>query len=93
MTLKQKSEELFNSFFSNIESFYSETEARDVYGISIQQAKQCALIAVENEYRSRRELLFDLRSSRAIEHESVYLKRLDDTFDEEKQVKQELLQL
>jgi hypothetical protein len=53
-------------------------------------AKQCALIAVENEYKSNRELLFNLRSVRVIKNPTVYLARIDKLIKEEQEVKQEI---
>ena len=50
-------------------------------------AKQCALICVENEYHSLREMLFSLRSSKVIESEKVYLSRLEKLIELEKEVK------
>ena len=51
-------------------------------------AKQCALICVENEYHSLREMLFSLRSGRVIESERVYLSRLDTLNELEQKVKE-----
>ena len=51
------------------------------------QAKQCALICVENEYHSLREMLFSLRSSKVIESERVYLSRLEKLIELEQEVK------
>jgi hypothetical protein len=56
-------------------------------------AKQCALIACENEYKSNRELLFSLRSSKVIESEKVYLIRLQGLINEEQEVKNEIERL
>jgi hypothetical protein len=56
-------------------------------------AKQCAIIAIENEYNSLREQLFNLKSCRIIESETVYLKRIEYLIEEEKQVKAELIKL
>ena len=57
------------------------------------KAKQCAVIAVENEYNSLRELLFNLRSVKVIENEKVYLYRLQELIDEEQEVKNEIEKL
>jgi hypothetical protein len=57
------------------------------------EAKQCALIAVENEYHSLREQLFNLRSCHVIESEKVYLFRLNELIEQEKEVKQEIEKL
>jgi hypothetical protein len=56
-------------------------------------AKQCALIAIENEYNSNRELLFNLRASKVIESEKVYLIRVQGLIDEEQEVKNEIVLL
>ncbi len=53
-------------------------------------AKECALIAVENEYNSLREMLFNLRSCHVIESEKVYLFRLQKLINEENEVKLEI---
>jgi hypothetical protein len=45
--------------------------------------KECAIIAVKNEYKSNRELLFNLKSCGVIESEKVYLSRLQGLIDEE----------
>jgi len=59
----------------------------------IVQAKQCAVIAIENEYYSLREQLFNLRSSGLIENDKVYLFRLQELIDEEKELKIEINRL
>ena len=58
-----------------------------------EEAKQCALIAVENEYKALREQLFNIRTCGIIIGEKVYLTRLQQLIDEEKEVKQELEKL
>jgi hypothetical protein len=55
-------------------------------------AQQCALIAVENEYKEKRELLFLLKTNQAI-NANVYLHFLDHLINEEKEVKQEIEKL
>lgn len=60
------------------------------FGLCYDDSVECSIIAVENEYHSLRELLFDFMSSRIIENQKVYIKRLDDLLNEEKEVKQEL---
>jgi hypothetical protein len=62
-------------------------------GFQNNDAKQCALIAVENEYNSLREQLFNLRSCYVIESATTYLTRLENLNKEEKQVKQEINKL
>lgn len=59
----------------------------------IENAKRCALIAVENEYYSLKEQLFNLRSCGIIESEKVYLFRLQELINEEKEIKQEIEKL
>ena len=78
MDAKQKAEDLFITMLSYV---------------SRNEAKQCALIAVENEYNALREQLFNLRSCKVIENEKVYLTRLQQLIDEDNQVKQELEKL
>jgi len=63
------------------------------YGMEWNMAKQCALIAIENEYYSLKEQLFNLRSCGIIESEKVYLFRLQELINEEKEVKQEIEKL
>lgn len=61
-------------------------------GVSIEEeiaiAKKIAIMVIEKEYHSNRELLFNLRSCGVIESEKVYLSRLQNLIDEEKKVKQ-----
>ena len=59
---------------------------------SFEYDKQCALIAVENEYFQKRELIYLLRSNHAID-EKVYLHFIQHLIDEEKEVKQEIEKL
>lgn len=80
MTPKEKAEELVWTFGKCVNDL----------NMTYEQAKQCALIAVENEYHSLREMLFNLRSCHVIESENVYLNRLQELIDEEKQVKNEI---
>jgi len=75
MTPKEKAKELVNSFL------YLQD---DNFGIDY--AKLCALIAVKNEYHSLRELLFNLRSCGMVQYEKVYLVRLQNLIDEEKEI-------
>ena len=56
-------------------------------------AKQCALIAVENEYHSLREQLFNLKSCGIDIPEKVYLFRIQALIDEEQEVKKEIEKL
>ena len=73
---EKKAKELVERFFN-----------RHAY-MTWDMAIQCALICVENEYHSLREMLFSLRSSKVIESEKVYLSRLDKLIELEKEVKQ-----
>lgn len=59
----------------------------------IETAKKHAIITVENEYHSLREMLFSLRSSYVIESEKVYLSRLDKLIELEKEIKNEIKKL
>lgn len=86
---KEKAIELVEKF-NNIPNFRPFVQGS---GITNVEAKQCALICVENEYHALREMLFSLRASRVIESERVYLSRLDRLIEMEKQVKEELNKL
>ena len=86
LTPKEKAEELIIKFTFNTRC-YSETKVWEDY---LYDAKQCALIAVENEYNALREQLFNLRSCRVIENEKVYLTRLDELNKLELELKQEI---
>jgi hypothetical protein len=79
MTAKEKAKELFDIYECITEINYT--------------AKQCALIAVENEYKALRELLFNLRARGVDISEIVYLKMIKDLIDEEQEVKQEIEKL
>jgi hypothetical protein len=80
MTPKEKAKELVEKF--NLPS-----------GLMSIERKQCALIAVENEYHSLREQIFNLRSVGVIESEKVYLFRIDALLIEEQEVKKEIEKL
>ena len=86
MIPKEKAKEIIERFNTGYIIICKMSE-RNMY---ISEAKQCAIIAVENEYHSLRELLFNLRSSSVIENEKVYLSRLQGLIDEEKAVKAEI---
>jgi len=58
-----------------------------------ENAKECALICVKNEYHSLREMLFNLRACRVIESERVYSHRLNQLITEEEIVKIEINKL
>ena len=96
MTPREKAEELFWKYtkvsnFSAILDFDGNTHIDLEFGIS--KVKECALIAVENEYNSLRELLFNLRSCKVIESDLVYLKRIDALIQEEQEVKNDIIYL
>lgn len=85
MTPKEKAKELFDNC-SKLETDYE-------FEVGYSMTKEIALIAVENEYNSLREMLFNLRSCHVIESEKVYLHRLQELIDEEQQVKNEIKKL
>jgi len=86
MESREKAKELFDKYADNLD--FDET-----YSTNKEQSKQCALIAVENEYNSLREQLFNLRLCHVIESEKVYLFRLNELIEQEKEVKQEIEKL
>jgi len=76
MTLKQKADYLIEMYLtldddSSLDLFCAEC------GMSVDAAKQCALIAIKNEYNSLREQLMSLLLCRIIENEETYLHRLN----------------
>ncbi len=83
MTPKMKASELLHKYFQLVSN--SDT--------AFELSKQLALIAVENEYHSLRELLFNLRSCKVIDNGRVYTTRLQQLIDEEQQVKTHIEQL
>lgn len=84
MTPKEKAQELIHNIMFKDTSFNR---------VDRRVAKKCALICVENEYYSNRELLMHLKGSGVIENEKIYLGLLQNLIDEEKQVKQEIKKL
>lgn len=80
MTPKEKAKELVEKF---------QYRQRGLV-VTLDDAKQCALIAVENEYHSLREQLFNLRACGVIANEKTYLGRIDILNEEEQQVKTEI---
>lgn len=85
ISAKEKAKELIDKYLSiddELDLFLNKTRQ--------QASKECAIIAVENEYYSLRELLFNLKSVRLIENDKVYLIRLQQLIDEEKEVKKEI---
>lgn len=85
--LTQKAEELFKKFYSVEFDDYNDDSFIDTH-----MAKQCALIAIENEYHEKRELIFLLRTNQAI-NDKVYLHFIQHLIDEEKEIKSELEKL
>jgi len=83
MTPKEKAQQIFDNIFQILVQ-------RGEHHYTFDYAKQCAVIAVENEYYSLREMLFNLRSCHVIESEKVYLFRLQKLIDEEQEVKTEI---
>ena len=81
---KNKAIEVFSKFMLDL---VSEIGIGDT---AFELNKKFALISVENEYKSLRELLFNLRSCGVIEKEKAYLKRLQDLIDEEAEVKNQI---
>lgn len=86
MTPKEKAEELFDKYCYAIKT--EETDSG--YFTNVIYAKQCALIAVENEYHSLREMLIHFQGSKVINDGDFYLKFLQKLIDEEQEVKQEI---
>ena len=86
MEPKEKAKELFNKMYQ-VENILF---IKEMDGF---EAKQCALICVENEYHSLREQLFNLRSCGLISNEKVYCDRLQELINEEQQVKTEIEKL
>ena len=91
MELTEKAEDLVNKY-STVTLFGSSNRAIKIALTKI-TTKQCALIAVENEYNSLREQLFNLRACGVIENEKTYLERMQPLLEEENKVKQEIEKL
>lgn len=92
MEAKEKAEILVSAFMG-LKEFNSKFEATGWAGMNLLMAKECALIAVSNEYNQLREQLINLRSCKVIESENVYLTRLQSLINEEAAVKQEIKKL
>lgn len=60
---------------------------------NINKIKKMAIICVQNEYYSNRELLFNLKSHGVEISEKVYLSRLQGLIDEEKLLIEEIQKL
>ena len=51
-----------------------------------QVAKSVSISSIKNEYHTAREIIFNLRSSRVIENEIIYLSIIDNLNDTEKKL-------
>jgi hypothetical protein len=82
MEAKIKAKELVSKYYEEMQfsEFVNEIDA----------SKQCAIIAVENEYHTLRELIFLLRSNGVIESEKTFLHFVDLYIKEEAEVKREI---
>lgn len=89
MDAKNKAEKLVTSFLKIKEGLKDAGWS----GMSSYMAKQCANKSIEAECYMARELLFNLRASHVIENENVYLARIQNLIDLEKQVKSEIEKL
>jgi len=85
MTPKEKAKQLVEKYIDLQDENLKECDYRF--------SKQCALIAIENEYYSLKEQLFNLRSCGIIESENVYLFRLQELINKENEVKKEIEKL
>lgn len=96
MTAKEKAEELVTNYYNIVcEPIPIEYRATrlGIHDKIKKAAKRCALIVCENEYKSLREMLFNLRACKVIEPDSVYLHHIQNLIEEEKEVKQEIEKL
>jgi len=89
MTPKEKADEIIDKFLcidddSSLDLFCPEC------GMSVDAAKKCAIIAVENEFTALREQIFNMRACHIIESEKTYLHRLDRLIAKEKEIKKEI---
>jgi hypothetical protein len=87
MTPKEKAENLIDKF-----KVWKEIGLAE-YGYDISSAKEHALIAVEIEYTSLRELVFLFKANGIIEKDKVYLFWIQHLVDEENKIKQEIEKL
>jgi protein-tyrosine-phosphatase len=83
MTAKEKAEELVNKFDYII---YTDQDHNN-------QVRKCAIIAVENEYYSLREMLFNLKACGVITHDRFYLYKIQKLIDEEQEIIKEIKKL
>jgi len=94
MNPKEKAKELVNKFRNYVDSdIAGETSFVYSHERESEYSKKCALICIETEYHSNRELLFNLRACGVIESERVYLTRIQQLIDEENEVKTEIEKL
>lgn len=89
MTPKENAKELTNKMFFTIVDVKNEETLRNYWD----EAKNCALICIKNEYNQKRELLFNLKSCGIEFSEKFYLMRIQNLINEEKQVKEEINKL
>lgn len=78
LELKEKAKTIFELFEQDC--YWIENNGKPC----VISQKSCAIISVENEYKSLRELLFNLKSCHVLENEKVYLKRIQNLIDDEK---------
>lgn len=90
MEAKEKAKELFEKYWCLQWQIHTSTKKFKLQSMSKSAAKQCAIIAVKNEYHALREQLFNLRACGVIESAQTYLGRLDILNEEEEQVKTEI---
>jgi hypothetical protein len=93
MKSEEKAQELFNKYFLLHESATDENGVWILSALNKGLAKKCALIAVENEYYSLREMLIHFQGTKVINDGNFYLKFLQKLIDEEQDVKQEIEKL
>ena len=97
MTLQEQAIDLLYKYVNKeLDFFYEDTEGGQCVGsghITMSSAKKCAIVALENEYKAKRELLYLLRSNLVIESGISYLYYLDLMNKEEEQLKAEIEKL
>jgi hypothetical protein len=89
LNTKEKAKELVEKYFDYSWTTYN-TRKIITQSMTKEAAKYCALILVENEYKSLREQLFNLKSCGVIQSDTVYLKRIEMLIEEENQLKTEI---
>lgn len=90
MKAKEKAIELVEQFSPHITVWDCYWDAPRNEDDIIKDAIKCAIISIENEYNALREQLFNFKACGILTNEKVYLFRLNELIEEEKQVKQEL---